>query len=167
MTIKHIYLCIFVVIIFIIPATGFSSSLTLKIDSPTKTYKQNNQFELSVTFYNTSNNPFIVFPAYIKRKYIPLDGQKAIFKPYPGPVVDPWPGAIIIRGRGNNTAMFKGMRNGDGIWNLEPGRYELSVNLFVATTSSFGTTPTLFSDIEIWRGKVESNSISINYLADQ
>lgn len=146
------------------PVFCHASSLILKIDSPTKRYKDHNQFVLSVAFHNTGDQSYIVFPAYIRRKYIPLDGQKAQYYPYPSPVIDPWSSAIVLSGREINKITFKGMRDGDGFWRLEPGQYDLSVSLFVANTSAFGTVANKYKDIEIWRGMVESENIRVNYL---
>jgi hypothetical protein len=56
------------------------------------------------------------------------------------------------------------MRDGDGVWNIEPGRYELAVTLNVsddtaksadAHVAQFGAT--------IWQGNVESAAILVTY----
>ena len=164
---KTLSLYFFSIGLLVNSAFCIAAPLTVKIDSSTKTYHKNIEFELTVTFHNTSDKPFIVFPAYIRRKYIALDGQNAQFNRYPGPVIDPWPTAIILNGGEIKTTKFTGMRNGDGIWSLEPGRYDLSVSLDVATTSTFGTTPDKYKDMDIWRGNAASEMIRINYLTEE
>ena len=157
-----LYLCI--VALFSNTAFCYASSLTLTIDSSTKTYANHQQFELAVVFHNTSDKTYIVFPAYLRRTYIPLDGQHAEFKVYPGPVISPWPSAMILNPGEIKTVKYKGMSNGDGFWNLEPGRYELSVSLHIAATSYFGAVPKKYKDITVWRGHVASGKIAITYL---
>jgi hypothetical protein len=164
MKLKSLNLFIFSTLLFFQPMLCVASSLILKIDSSTKIYKDHNQFELSVTFYNASDKPIIVFPAYLRRKYTPLGNHNVHFNPYPGPVIDPWRTAIILTPRESKSIRFKGMRNGDGLWSLEPGKYTLSVSLDVATTFSYYSLKKKFKGIDIWRGSVESESIEINYL---
>jgi hypothetical protein len=164
MKLKSLSIFVFTIGLFYQPVFCFASSLTLKIESPTKTYKIPSQFELLITFHNISDKPFIVFPAHVRRKYTPLDGQNVRFNPYPGPAIDPWRTAIVLKPGEIKTTTFKGMRNGDGDWHLEPGRYELCVTLYVATTSSFETQTNKYKGIDIWRGNAASESIKIHYL---
>ena len=166
MKLKTLSLYIGVMGLCAIPVICFASSLVLTIDSSTKSYKNHDEFEMSVTFHNTSDKPYVVFPAYVRRIYIPIDGQNAQFTTYPGPVINPWSTAITLNGREMKTIKFSGMRNGDGFWGLEPGRYDLSVSLFIATSSTFATDDEKYKDVDVWRGKVESEKIRIHYLTE-
>ncbi len=144
------------------PALCFASTLTLIIESPAKIYENHNQFELSVKFYNISDKSFIVFPAYVRRKYTSLDNQNFRYSPLAAPAIDPWPSAIILASGQSKTITFNGMRDGNGVWHLTSGRYKLSVSLHVASTSSFETWGK-YKGIDVWRGIAESKSIIINY----
>ncbi len=144
------------------PTLCFSSTLTLIIESPAKVYEDHNQFELSVKFHNISDKPFIVFPAYVRRKYTSLDSQSFRYLALPAPAINPWPGAIILASGQSKTITFNGMRDGNDRWHLTPGRYKLSVSLHVASTSSFETWGK-YKGIDVWRGIAESKNIIINY----
>lgn len=156
-------------------AVCFASSLEIQIDSPTRNYgyKGQTQFKLLVTFSNSSAKSFVVFPYLVRRKYVPLDGQNVRFLPYPGPKIDPWYSAITLHPGQKKTIIYNGMKNGDGKWRLNPGRYKLSVTLDVPNSSYY---PSLLNsahsrslikngkkDIDVWHGSAVSNSIRINY----
>ena len=146
------------------PLSCLASSLQIKIDSPTKFYTNPNLFKLAVTIYNTGEQPFVVFPAYTRRVYKPLDEQSFQYSPYPGPVIDPWYSAISLELGHSQTLTFNGMQDRDGVWNLTPGRYELSVSLNVLPNSYYSLSPSKnIEGIDIWHGEIESKSIYIKF----
>jgi len=147
------------------PVFCFASSLIIEIDSPTKPYKKHHQFKLLVTFSNISSQSFVVFPSYIRREYKPLDGQRLRYTPYPGPVIDPWFGAILLEPGESETITYEGMRDGDGMWDLMPGRYKLAATLNVLPNNYDYPTPNKqIVGANIWLGNIKSNKININYL---
>ena len=162
---KLIVYVVFVVGFILQPVFCFASSLVIKIDSPTKSYKKHHQFKLLVTFSNISKQSFIVFPAYIRREYTPLDSQSSQYSPYPGPVIDPWRGAISLKPGQSETVTYDGMRDGDGVWSLMAGRYKLAVRLNVLPNNYDYSTPNKkIVGTNIWLGNIKSESININYL---
>jgi hypothetical protein len=113
-----------------------------------------------------NDEAFVVFPAYINRKFKPIDGQNFRFNPYPSPVVDPWTTAILINAGERKLIILRGVeKHGVGFWMLEHGNYHLSVTMHVAPTSPFGVgnREGKFKTSTIWRGTAESNSIKIRY----
>lgn len=161
MQLKFLSVLVYTVGFIFQPILCFASTLTLIIESSAKIYENHNQFELSVKFHNISDKPFIVFPVYVRRKYTSLDSQGFHYSPLPAPAIDPWRSAIILASGQSKTITFNGMRDGNGVWRLTPGRYKLSVSLRVASTSSFETWGK-YKGIDVWRGIAESKSIIIN-----
>jgi len=162
---KLIIYIVFVVGFILQPVFCFASSLVIKIDSPTKSYKKYHQFKLLVTFSNISKQSFIVFPAYIRREYKPLDGQSLKYTRFPGPVIDPWHGTISLKPDQSKTVTYDGMRDGDGRWQLMPGRYKLAVRLNVLPNNYHYSTPNKkIVGTSIWLGNIKSEAININYL---
>jgi hypothetical protein len=56
------------------------------------------------------------------------------------------------------------MRDGDGVWKIEPGRYELRVRLSVSSEFAESAEPRVahFGAI-IWQGDIQSSAIRITY----
>ena len=167
MGLKTVGLCLIFVGFAFTTSYSVASNLELTLASSTSSYSNPNEFNLSVTFQNTSDKQFIVFPVYVRRNYTSLDGKKAEYIPYPGPAINPWPTAIVLNGGEVKTANFKGMQNGDGIWTLEPGQYELGAILTIAPEAIFGVVPDKYKGMDIWRGSIETGVIKIHYLGDQ
>jgi len=157
-----------VAVLAVKPVFCFASSLTIKINSPTKSYQNHHQFKLLVTFSNVSKQSFVVFPAYIRREYSPLDGQSIQYTPYPGPVIDPWFSAILLDPGQSKIVTYNGIRDGDGLWNLMPGRYQLAVTLNVLPNSYDYPTPNKkMAGKNIWHGNITSETINIDYLHEK
>jgi hypothetical protein len=57
------------------------------------------------------------------------------------------------------------MRDGDGVWNLDPGSYELSIRLSV-TSDAVEASSSQVKDLgaAIWQGDIQSSSIRVSYL---
>ena len=148
-------------------ALGVEQSLSLRIDSPTREFNDPDQFVLSIEIQNMSGETCVVFPAYLRRNFLPIEGQGAQFVAYPGPVINPWPTALLLNAGERKTVTLSGVeKQGEGVWKLERGSYNLSVSLHVAPTSTFGVENPgeEFRNKPVWRGSVESNSITIRYL---
>ena len=146
-------------------AFGFEPSLEIRIESRSKEVNDISQFVLSVEFHNLSNEEYVVFPAYLRRNFKAVDGQEVRFQPYPGPAVNPWPTAILLKASERKAITLKGVNSAEGMWELEYGHYDLSVSLQVMPTSTFGAGDVLelFRNKPIWRGTVKSNSMTIWY----
>ncbi len=144
---------------------ALASSLTVEIDSYTKSYSDPDQFSLAVTFTNTDDKSVVVFPAYLRRQYVSLEKGKARYHPSPGPVIDPWRTAIELKSGESKTVSFQEMQSGDGYWGLEHGRYKLRVQLLVGPNpyrSPHRDTP--FEGVDIWIGEVESETVDIHFM---
>ena len=143
---------------------GREPSLEFRIDSPMEEFKDSDQFVLLVEIQNISDEACVAFPAYIRTEWKPTEGQGARFVAYPGPVVDPWPTAILLNGGQIKTIALRGLKNADGVWLLEHGSYHLSVSLRVAPTSTFNVNRNgQFENKAICRGTFQSNSVTVRY----
>ena len=140
------------------------SALVIRIESSTSEYEAPAGFELSVILRNNGDSPIIVLPQRLRRTYVSLGGGAARYSPYPGPPMKPWKDAFVLLPGQSRTITVRGMRDGDGVWNLEPGRYELRVRLSVPPEAVEASR----SQVEhlggaIWQGDIQSSSIRVTY----
>ena len=147
----------------LLPALSHAS-LTIQIQSSTPSYGDPAAFEFSVIVQNRGDFPLVVLPHAIRRDYSALDSGSVEYLPYPGPPMPPWGGAFSLQPGQTRTLTFIGMRDGDGSWNIEAGRYELRMILSVSSdiarsakkhVAHFGAA--------IWQGDLQSSAIVITY----
>jgi hypothetical protein len=56
------------------------------------------------------------------------------------------------------------MEDGDGVWRLDPGRYELSMRLNVTPEQAKASAPELKEfEAAIWVGEIQSSKILVTY----
>jgi hypothetical protein len=59
-----------------------------------------------------------------------------------------------------------GMRDGDGVWSLEPGRYDLSVRLIVTSEAiEASRAQVAHLGAAIWQGDIRSPSVRVTFSA--
>ena len=140
------------------------AALVIQVESSTRKYEESARFELSVILRNNGDVPVVVLPQSIRRTYVSLGGGAARYSPYPGPPIRPWKDAFLLQPGQSRTMTVRGMRDGDGVWYLEPGRYELSIRLSVtpdAVEASWSQVKHLGA--AIWHGDIRSSSIRVIY----
>ena len=138
--------------------------LRLSIDTPTLEYKDPNAFQLSVLFENVGKEKIVILPQSIRRNYESKGHGAAEYIPYPGPRIYPLKDAITLSPGQRNEINFVGMRDGDGIWKLEFGTYDLSIRYTVSQdlVSSYARDfPG--SNTRIWTGTIECGKLTIKF----
>ncbi len=145
------------------PGSAFAD-LVIQVESSTTEYAEPEKFELVVILQNDGDAPFIVLPRWLRRNYAPLGGGTAQYSPYPGPPIKPWKDAFLLRPGQTRRVAFRGMGDGDGVWKLEPGRYELSVDLSVSPDAvEVSRSHVKHLGGAIWQGSIRSPSIRVTY----
>jgi hypothetical protein len=145
-------------------STPAFAELAIHVESSTQEYAKPAEFELSITLKNHGDAPLIVLPQSLRREYVSLGNGAAHYSPYPGPPIKPWNGAFLLRPGQNRTLVLRGMDDGDGVWRLDPGRYELSVRLSVTPEQSKASAPELKElGATIWEGEIQSSKILVTY----
>ena len=146
--------------------SGPEAGLFVRAYSSTPTYSDPADFHLAVTLDNGGDSAVVILPGAIRRSYTPRSGGAARYMPFPGPRLAPWKGAFLLLPGQAHTLEFTGMRDGDGIWDLERGRYELTVR--------FHVTPNLARSAEAhtedlgapaWVGDITSDPIAVSFVA--
>jgi hypothetical protein len=136
--------------------------LTIRAHSPTASYSKPDDFRLSVTFRNHGDSPLVILPVAIHRKYTALDAAKARYSPFPGPPIPPWRNAFLLAPGQTHVVELPGHRDADGIWILEPGRYELAVRIEVSPDQADSAARHLVNfAAPVWRGTLLSAPIRI------
>ena len=130
---------------FLLQSAPAFASLVIRVEFSTREYAESRKFELSVILQNNGDAPVIVLPQSLRRQYRSLDAGIASYSPYPGPPIRPWKDAFLLRPGEGRTLTVRGMRDGDGVWNLEPGRYELSIRLSVTSDAVNSANATVLS----------------------
>jgi hypothetical protein len=140
------------------------ANLAIEVQSSTPAFADPAAFELSVIIQNRGGASIVVLPQALRRVYWAPGSGSATYSPYPGPPVPPWNGAFSLRPGQSRTLTFVGMRDGDGVWKIEPGRYELRVRLSVSSefAKSAESRVAHFGAI-IWQGDIQSSAILITY----
>jgi hypothetical protein len=140
------------------------ASLTIRVQSSTPIYDDPSAFELSVIVQNRGSSPLVVLPQALRRVYAALGSGSAEYSPYPGPPVPPWKGAFSLQPGQTRTLTFVGMRDGDGSWKIEPGRYELRVRLSVSgDTAKSAEEHVAHFGATIWQGNLQSSATLVTY----
>lgn len=138
--------------------------LRLGLYTPTPNYKDFNSFQLSVIFENVGKEKIIILPQSIRRNYQSKGHGAAKYIPFPGPRIYPLKDAFTLLPGQRDEINFVGMRDGDGIWILEPGTYDLSVRYTVSQdlVSSYARDiPD--ANARIWAGSIESEKITVKF----
>jgi len=138
--------------------------LRLGLYTPAPNYKDFNSFQLSVIFENLGEEKIVILPQSIRRNYQSKDHDAAKYVPFPGPRIYPLKDAFTLLPGQRNEINLIGMRDGDGIWTLEPGTYDLSIRYTVSQdlVSSYARDfPD--SNARIWTGSIESKKITVKF----
>ena len=140
------------------------ANLAIRVQSSTLIYDDPSTFELSVIVQNRGGIPLVVLPQALRRVYSAVGSNSAEYSPYPGPRVPPWEGAFSLQPGQTRTLTFVGMRDGDGSWKIEPGRYELRVILSVSgDTAKSAEEHVAHFGAAIWQGNLQSAVILVTY----
>lgn len=140
------------------------NGLRLGVYTPTPNYKDFNSFQLSIIFENAGKDRIIILPQSIRRAYQSKGHGVAKYIPFPGPRIYPLKDAFALLPGERNEINLVGMRDGDGIWMLEPGTYDLSIRYTVSQdlVSSYARDlPD--SKARIWTGTIESGRLTIKF----
>ena len=138
--------------------------LRLSIYTPTPEYKDPNAFQLSVLFENVGKEKIVILPQSIRRNYESRGHGAAEYVPYPGPRIYPLKDAFTLLPGQRNGVNFVGMQDGDGIWKLEPGSYDLSIRYTVSQDLVLSYARDLpDSNARIWTGTIESGKLTIKF----
>ena len=137
--------------------------LNLYIDEYFVTYDDPGSFLLGVLFENVGEEPVVILPSQIRRQYRPLDTATITYVPYPGPRSPPWEGAFTLQPKETHRLMVGGMRDGDGMWDLEPGAYRLSLRYLVTDETASYVSPVLDKKPSVWVGEVQSSEITVRF----
>ncbi len=139
--------------------------LRLRVQSAAPTYDDAASFSLEVVFENVGDTPVGILPPVIRRRYRALGSGRATYIPYPGPPIYPWRGAFALGPGEVRSVTVVGMRDGDGIWALEPGAYELSVRYIVDESVAGPSVPIEarreLGRAKIWVGQLESPAVTV------
>jgi hypothetical protein len=139
-------------------------SLVMQAGSATLVYRDPEQFRLEVSFHNESRAPVIVLSSGIRRVYRPLRNGTAERVAFPGPRLSPWRGSFLLASGESRSVVLLGMRDGDGIWRLTPGAYELTVCLQVpAEPGDPPQTELAPPGTRVWHGELVARPISVAY----
>lgn len=122
-------------------------------------------FALGVSIENRTSFPLIVLPNLVRREYEAMSGDSVKYIPFPGPVLPPWSNAFVLQAGEIRTFQQAGMRDGDGTWDLAPGKYRLRLRYDVPPEfeSSAGRIPDELAAGKLWTGIVFSDSITVDY----
>ena len=140
------------------------AALNLEIQTASAEYREPEKFELSLVFRNDGDAPIIVLPQSLRREYGSMGSGAARYSPYPGPPIEPWRDAFLLGPGQSRTLTVHGMRDGDGVWVLEPGTYDLRLRLRV-TPEVVEASRSQLEELggEIWQGDMRSSGIRIRY----
>ena len=133
------------------------NGLRLSLYSPTQNYKDPNAFQLSVLFENVGKEKIIILPQSIRQNYEARGRGTAKYIPFPGPRISPWKDAFTLLPSRRDEIKLIGIRDGDGIWKLEHGTYDLFIQYIVPHdwTEAYARN---FPDSKArpWTGRIES-----------
>jgi hypothetical protein len=138
--------------------------LRLGLYSSGQNYNDFNSFQLSVIFENVGKEKIVILPQSIRRNYQSKGQGAAKYVPFPGPRIYPLKDAFTLLPGQRNEINFVGMRDGDGIWMLEPGTYDLSIRYNVSQDLVLSYARDLpDTNSRIWTGSIESEKITVNF----
>ena len=170
---KHYYL--YLLILIVILGAGNSDATTETWTQPldglrlalyvsTPIYKDPNTFLLSIVFENLGKEKIIILPESIHRNYQVKGHGAAKYVPFPGPPISPWRGAFPLLPGQKNEIKYVGMRDRDGIWVLEPGTYNLSMQFIVPQDLAVGYGREFpNSKDRVWIGSIETEKLTITF----
>ena len=145
-------------------STPVFACLDVQVETSTSEYGKPAKFDLSVILRSNCGAPVIVLPQSIRRKYVSVGSGAAQYSPFPGPRIKPWQDAFLLRPGQSQTLIVRGMRDGDGVWNLEPGRYEMSIRLTVTPETAKASALQVENlGASIWEGDIRSSNIRVIY----
>jgi hypothetical protein len=145
-------------------STPVFACLDVQIETSTREYGEPAEFDLSVIVRSGCSAPVIVLPQSIRRNYVSVGSGAAQYSPFPGPPINPWQDAFLLRPSQSQTLMVRGMRDGDGVWNLERGRYEMSIRLTVTPEAAKASALQVKNPgAPIWEGDIRSSNIRVIY----
>ena len=140
------------------------NGLRLGLYTSTPDYKDHNSFQLSVIFENVGKEKIVILPQSIRRKYKSRGHGVAEYIPFPGPRIYPLKDAFTLLPGQRNEINFVGMRDGDGIWKLEPGTYDLSIRYIVSQDLVLSYARDIHDpNARIWTGTIESEKITVKF----
>jgi hypothetical protein len=141
------------------------NGLRLSLHSPTQNYKDPNAFQLSVLFENVGKEKIIIIlPQSIRQNYEAKGRGTAKYIPFPGPRISPWKDAFTLLPGRRDEIKLVGMRDGDGIWKLEPGTYDFSARYIVPqdfVAAYIRDFPD--SKARLWTGSIETTKWTIEF----
>ena len=150
-----------------VPLDDPSVPIEIRAESPTPRYSVPERFHLVVTIRNPTKNALGILPGGIRRVYTTLGRGTAGYVPFPGPPLSPWRNAFLLFPGESRTMEFQGMRDGDGVWMLDPGEYHLAVRLTVsADVANFPDFRSSWPGIPVWHGECASEPIPVTYRPD-
>ena len=146
-------------------AASAVSPLALEATSPTPQYADPALFRLTVVFHNRGEAPLVVLPTRIRREYRAVGAGSADYLPYPGPPISPWKGAFALAAGASRSVELEGVGDGDGIWRLAPGRFDLVVRYAVEPELATQTAalPEALREVSLWVGELASDPIRLSY----
>ncbi|MBW1844191.1 MAG: hypothetical protein JRJ05_07600 [Deltaproteobacteria bacterium] len=149
---------------FLLGSAPAPADLVIHLKPSASEYTDPAEFEFSVILKNHGDAPLVVLPQSLRREYVSLGNGTAHYSPYPGPPIKPWNGAFLLRPGLSRTLMLRGMNDGDGVWRLDPGRYELNVRLSVTREQARASAAELKElGAAIWEGEIQSSKILVTY----
>jgi hypothetical protein len=140
------------------------NGVRISVYTPTQNYKDPNTFQLSVLFENLGKEKLIILPGSMNWNYQSRDQGTAIYVPFPGPRISPWRDAFTLLPDRKNEMKLVGMRDGDGLWVLEPGTYDLSIRYIVPQDRAAAYARDFpNSKVQLWTGSIESRKLIIKF----
>jgi len=150
-----------------VPLADLAESLEIRAESPAPRYSVPERFHFVVTIRNRAKNALVILPGGIRRVYKALDRGSAGYVPFPGPPLSPWRNAFLLFPGESRTMEFQGMRDGDGVWMLDPGEYLLAIRMTVS--ADVANSPDFRSSwpgIPVWHGECASEPTPVTYRPD-
>ena len=93
-----------------------------------------------------------------------MESGVAQYSPFPGSPIRPWKDAFLLQPGQSRTLILRGMRDRDGVWNLEPGHYEMSIRLTVTPEAAKASASQVKNlGAAIWEREIKSSNIRVGY----
>lgn len=145
-------------------STPALACLDVQVETSTHEYDEPAAFELSVILRSDCRAPVVVLPQSLRRRYASVGSGAALYSPFPGPPIKPWQDAFSLHPGQERTLVVRGMRDGDGVWSLEPGRYEMRIRLNVTPETAKASASDVGNLVgTIWEGDIQSSVIRVVY----
>ncbi len=131
------------------------------------TYGSPDALSVEIYFENLGEDPMVILPSLLHRQYRPLEDGAASYIPGPNGGMLPWQGAFVLGPLELKKVELMGMGARDGLWELDPGAYGLSVRYLVeedlVAEPSFLLKNSNLGEVPIWVGDVQSREIIVRY----